>query len=126
MIEFRRDDAGSGPLITGFAGAHFRLDNGSIAASLILTPEKAVPLPFESLDALDTEALLTAIGMTVPPEFLLLGSGPGLRHPPAAFRRELAEQNIGIEVMDSKSAARAWGVLRAEERWIAAALLPFV
>jgi uncharacterized protein len=29
-------------------------------------------------------------------------------------------------VMDSRSAARTWGVLRAEERWIVAALLPLV
>jgi len=26
--------------------------------------------------------------------------------------------------MDSRAAARAWGVLRAEERWIVGALLP--
>jgi len=28
--------------------------------------------------------------------------------------------------MDSRAAARAWGVLRAEERWIVAALMPLV
>jgi uncharacterized protein len=27
-------------------------------------------------------------------------------------------------VMDSRAAARTWGLLRGEERWIAAALMP--
>jgi uncharacterized protein len=66
-------------------------------------------------DLLDTDPL---------PEFLLLGTGAGLRQPPRAFVRELEAKGIGVEAMDSRAAARAWGVLRAEERWIVAALLP--
>ena len=58
------------------------------------------------------------------PEFLLLGTGAGLRQPPRSFVREVEALGIGVEVMDSRAAARAWGVLRAEERWIVAALLP--
>lgn len=60
------------------------------------------------------------------PEFLLLGTGAGLRQPPRPFVRELEAKGIGVEVMDSRAAARAWGVLRAEERWIIAALLPLL
>ncbi len=60
------------------------------------------------------------------PEFLLLGTGAGLRQPARAFVRELEARGIGVEVMDSRAAARAWGVLRAEERWIVAALLPLL
>jgi uncharacterized protein len=33
-------------------------------------------------------------------------------------------RGLGVEAMDSRAAARAWGVLRAEGRWIVAALLP--
>jgi uncharacterized protein len=58
------------------------------------------------------------------PEFLLLGTGSGLRQPPRSFVRDIKARGIGIEVMDSRAAARAWGVLRAEERWIIGALLP--
>ena len=58
------------------------------------------------------------------PEFLLLGTGSGLHQPPRAFVRELENMGIGVEAMDSRAAARAWGLLRAEERWIVAALLP--
>jgi uncharacterized protein len=31
---------------------------------------------------------------------------------------------IGMAALDSRAAARAWGVLRGEGRWIAAALMP--
>lgn len=58
------------------------------------------------------------------PEFLLLGTGGGLQQPPRAFVRDVEARGIGVEVMDSRAAARAWGVLRAEERWIVGALLP--
>lgn len=58
------------------------------------------------------------------PEFLLLGTGSGLLQPPRVFVRALEGRGIGVEAMDSRAAARAWGVLRAEERWIVAALLP--
>jgi uncharacterized protein len=63
-----------------------------------------------------------ARGFTV--EFILLGTGPSLVFPPRALVRALEERGVGVEAMDSRAAARTWGVLRAEERWIAAALMP--
>ena len=38
--------------------------------------------------------------------------------------REIEARGIGVEVMDSRAAARTWGLLRGEERWIVAALMP--
>ena len=58
------------------------------------------------------------------PEFLLLGTGAKLVQPPAAFRRAMEEHGIGIEAMDSRAAARTLALLRAEERWVVAALYP--
>ena len=58
------------------------------------------------------------------PEFLLLGTGAELRRPPAAFRAAMDAAGLGVEAMDSRAAARTWGLLRGEERWIAAALMP--
>ena len=62
--------------------------------------------------------------METAPEFILIGTGAGLTRPPVALVRALEDAGIGVEAMDSRAAARAWGVLRAEERWIVAALLP--
>jgi uncharacterized protein len=59
-----------------------------------------------------------------PPEFLILGTGPAMAFPPRGLVRSLEERGIGLEAMDSRAAARTWGMLRGEERWIAAALMP--
>ena len=58
------------------------------------------------------------------PEFILLGTGPAIRFPARALIRALEARGVGVEVMDSRAAARTWSLLRAEERWIAAALMP--
>ncbi len=65
------------------------------------------------------------LGIAPSPEFLLLGTGDTLRRPAPAFIKTLEDRGIGAEPMDSRAAARAWGVLRAEDRWIVAALMPF-
>lgn len=124
MVELRREQAGSGPIVNGFAGRGFRVGKTVFDAGLMLTPENAVAWDVPEFDDLDADALLVALGLHPPPEFLLLGSGSAMRQPAPSFRRALEAQNIGLEVMDSRAAARAWGVLRAEERWIAAALMP--
>jgi uncharacterized protein len=77
-----------------------------------------------ALEALTLEHLDAVLRLQPRPEFLLLGTGATMRFPPRAFVRALDERGIGIESMDSRAAARTWGVLRAEERWIVAALMP--
>nr|WP_232307456.1 MTH938/NDUFAF3 family protein [Sphingobium chungbukense] len=77
-----------------------------------------------AIDALTVADLGDLFDLEIQPEFLLVGTGAGLRQPPRPFVRELEGRGIGVEAMDSRAAARAWGVLRAEERWIVAALLP--
>lgn len=124
MIELRRDPDAPGPVITGFSGNGFRVHDTVFPAGLMLTPERAMPWDAPEIGALtlaDVEVLLTLDPL---PEFLLLGTGGALVHPPRAFVRTLEEQGVGVEAMDSRAAARAWGVLRAEERWIVGAFLP--
>jgi uncharacterized protein len=123
MARLDRDDDPRGPVVRGFAAGGFVVD-GIVYPALHLTPlgaaQWAAP-PVEALAPADFEALLA---LDPGPEFLLLGTGPRLVHPPRALREALAERGVGLEVMDSRAAARAWGLLRGEERWIAAALMP--
>ncbi|MGF1550310.1 MAG: Mth938-like domain-containing protein [Sphingomonadaceae bacterium] len=120
---FDRDAPGEGPLVRGFAGRDFRIGEEIYHAALI-TPRGAQgwrPPPLERLAAADLEALLD---LDPAPEFVLLGTGASFALPPAALRLALEERGVGLEAMDSRAAARAWGVLRGEMRWIAAALMP--
>ncbi len=116
--------AGSGPLVRGFAADGGFVVEGRAHRALLLTPERAATWDSPALEALEPDHVAGALAMEPAPEFLLLGSGPTLRRPPPAFVRALEARGIGVEVMDSRAAARTWAVLRAEERWIAAALMP--
>jgi len=119
--KFERDPAASGPVVTGFASGGFVVDGG-VYRGLLLTPTRAeewAPPPLERLSLADLEPLLAEA-----PEFLLLGTGAAMGFPSRRLVRELEARGIGVEAMDSKAAARTWGMLRGEDRWIAAAIMP--
>ena len=116
-------DAVISAVISGFSGRGFRVDDG-VYEGLLITPQRAdgwSPPPLGQLTEADLAPLLT---LDQPPEFILLGTGDTLVRPPLALVKALSARNIGIEAMDSRAAARAWGVLRAELRCIAGALYP--
>lgn len=107
-----------GPVVTGFAGRGFRVDGELTTGGVLLAPEWWRPFDAEAWTA---EAVAPLVALR--PEFLLIGTGPTLVRPPLAFIAALEAEGVGIEAMDSRAAARAWGVLRGEGRWIGAALL---
>ena len=124
-MELPRDESGQGPIVTGFAGRGFRVRDDLFPNGLLLSPVRAMAWDdAPTVDALTLAALGDLLDGDPRPEFLLLGTGAGLRQPLRAFVRDLEAKGIGVEAMDSRAAARAWGVLRAEERSIVAALLP--
>jgi uncharacterized protein len=57
------------------------------------------------------------------PELVILGSGRMTRFPKSALIAPLIAQRIGFESMDTASACRAYSVLVAEGRRVAAAIL---
>ena len=122
-LGFERNPSASGPQVQGFSADGFSVDGQSYRA-VLLTPERAAawdpPAPAE-LGLADLEPLLA---LEPPPEFLILGTGPAMAFAPRALVQALEARGIGVEAMDSRAAARTWGILRAEERWIAAALMP--
>lgn len=117
-MKLDRGPKASGPIVTGFAGAGFKVDGQATAGGVLLAPEW-----WQAWDgALSVEALEPLAALA--PEFILLGTGATLTRPPRNLVQALDARAIGIEPMDSRAAARAWAVLRAEDRWIAAALMP--
>jgi uncharacterized protein len=119
-----REAAAAGPIVQGFAGRGFRVDGEVHAGGLWLTPEWARGWDAPAIEDLAPADVEPILALDPAPEFLLLGTGPTMRRPSPAFVAALEARAIGVEPMDSRAAARAWGVLRAEGRWIVAALLP--
>jgi uncharacterized protein len=118
-----RDEAPPGPVVQGFAAGGFRIQ-GQVHASVMLTPDAVLPWEAPTLAALTIADLEAVLALEPAPEFLVLGTGPTLRFPLRPLREALEQKGIGIEVMDSRAAARVWGLLRGEERWVVAALMP--
>ncbi len=117
-----RDRDAGGPIVHGFVGGGFRFADQRVLRAALVTVEEArewSPPPLAALDESALSALLAPL-----PEFVLIGTGAVLALPPRALVRALEARDIGMEAMDSRAAARAWGVLRGEGRQIAAALYP--
>lgn len=118
---FDRDPQAPGPVVQGFVRGGFSVD-GNVYRGLMLTPESAREWSPPALSGLTVGELEPLLGMD--PEFVILGTGPTMAFPPPPLARALEARGIGLEAMDSRAAARTWGMLRAEERWIAAAIMP--
>jgi uncharacterized protein len=124
MAKFSPDPVASGPAIRGITGGGFLIDADVYPDGALLTPDAARAWIAPAIDALDLAMLGDLLEREPTPEFLLLGTGAALRRPSAAFAKAIDARGLGLEVMDSRAAARAWGVLRAEGREIVAALMP--
>lgn len=112
---------GGGPMVQGLTAGGFRID-GTVFGAALLTVNGATawtPPALADLTAADLQPLIDAR-----PEFVILGTGAILVRPPANLVQALEASDLGLEPMDSRAAARAWGVLRGEGRVVAAALYP--
>lgn len=114
MAELRRERGANGPAVSGFRGRALLVDGVARAGGVILTPTSATDW--------DGVQFNLAADMTPPPEFILFGSGSMIEQPDRHIVTALEARGIGVEVMDTRAAARAWSLLRGEDRWISAAL----
>jgi len=117
------DRDAEGPVISGFSGRGFRVDGG-VYEGLLITPERADGWTPPPVAALGEGHLAPLLALDPLPEFIILGTGAAMARPSAALLAALSARGVGLDFMDSRAAARLWGVLRAERRWIGAALYP--
>lgn len=124
-MDLRREEVPGGPVVTGFSGRGFKVGERVYAHGLLIDPEGVVEWEAPAdIASLSVDMLGGLLDMDPRPEFLLLGTGAQLIRPSWAFVRAIEEQGIGVEAMDSRAAARAWGVLRLEQRQIVGAFFP--
>jgi uncharacterized protein len=119
-----RTPPAAGPIVQRLTADGFSIDGTAWRAAL-LTPERVFAWTPPALADLAEADLAPLIALDPAPEFILIGTGARHAFAPRPLAAALDARGIGIEAMDSRAAARAWGLLRAEGRWIGAALLPF-
>jgi len=103
--------------IDGYGPGFFRV-GGQVFNSAVLCSGAGV---IEWGGYRDTETLLTLAGQV---DVLFIGTGKDTLHVPTDFRTALETAGLGVEAMNSPSAARTYNVLLSEGRRIAVALLP--
>ncbi len=123
MPRWEQDNRGGGPVVQGFTARGFLVD-GNHYRGLLMTPERAEDWAPPPVAELTIDHLSAVLALDPSPEFLILGTGASIAFPPRPLMQALDQRGIGLEVMDSRAAARTWGMLRGEERWISAALMP--
>ncbi len=112
------------PSIDAYGEGGFRLDGARHEGSLLIVGDEARVWAVDSPEGLSVDALGPVFDAgRAEVEFLLLGMGPRNALPPRAIREALLAAGMGLEFMDTPSAARLYNVLTAEGRRVAAALI---
>ena len=114
--------AGGRPLIERYGAGGFRISGVIYAGPVLVFPDRTVAWE-AATPTLEGLAPLVAQGGI---ELVLVGLGR--RGAPVALglRAALKTYGIGIEAMDTGAACRTFNLLLAEDRLVAAALLPLV
>lgn len=108
-------------LITGYGNGGFKINGKFIPGSLIIFPEKTLPLAIDA-NAISLSSLQPVLDEGEV-ELLLIGTGKVMQPIDPAIRTALKAKNIASDVMDTGAACRTYNVLMSEERKVAAVLI---
>jgi len=116
--------ARNAPSIDAYGDGGFRLSTGRHEGSLVILNDEVRAWPVASLAQALPETLADVLAAGPRQvEFLLLGVGQANALPPRPLREALQRAGIGLEFMDTATAARMYNVFTAEGRRLAAALI---
>ena len=116
--------ARNAPSVDAYGDGGFRLSGARHDGSVLIVQDQASSWPVRSLAELTPEHLAQVIALGAREvEFVLLGVGAVNAQPPRAVREALSRAGIGLEFMDTPTAARTYNLLTAEGRRLAAALI---
>jgi uncharacterized protein len=109
-------------VIESYGASGFRVSGVVYDGAILVLPQATQGWTVAGLDDVSIANLAPIVDAAV--EILLLGCGRHLVQVPPALRRELRAHGIVIDAMDTGAACRTYNVLLAEDRRVAAALLP--
>lgn len=107
-------------LIERYAASGFRVSGVVFCGPVLVFPDRTMDWPDAAI-SWDGVAPVVAHGGI---ELLLLGLGSRMAPVPQVLRAALRAAGIALEAMDTSAACRTYNLLVAEDRRVAAALLP--
>jgi uncharacterized protein len=109
-------------VIESYGASGFRVSGNSYDGAILVLPQATHSWPVASLGDISAAALAPVIEAGI--QILLLGCGRHMLPVPPTLRQELRAHGVVIDAMDTGAACRTYNVLLAEDRLVAAALLP--
>lgn len=108
--------------IRAYQPGQIQVNDQVLTHSILISTDKLINnWPPQRLTELTCEHL--AIILTLHPTIFLLGTGAKLQFPPLEIYGDLINQQIGVEIMDTRAACRTYNALTAEGRNVVAGLL---
>ncbi len=111
-------------LIEAYGGGRFRITGIIYEFPIVVSRLRTVAWPVADVSELALAGVLAAFGDVPDFDILLVGCGPRMTLVAQAIRAEFRARGIVIEPMDTGAACRTYNVLLAEDRRVAAALIP--
>ena len=109
-------------VIESYGAGSFRVSGVMHQGAVMVLPLATYPWFAASMTEISLDNLAPVIEAKV--EILLLGCGPKMIRLAPAVRQSLRDHGIVADVMDTGAACRTYNILLAEDRRVAAALLP--
>ena len=111
-------------LIRSYGPGHFLIGERDWRSPVLVTPTVTSVWNVTRAEELLLDNLAPLRDAAVPTELLVLGCGPRAIFIKPDVRAALKAAGIALEVVDTGSACRIYNVLLAEDRRVAAALIP--
>jgi uncharacterized protein len=110
-------------VIDSYGARGFHVSGVGYAGAILVFPEGTEPWPVGGIAEV-TAASLAPVIARGSVQILLLGCGRRMQPVAPALRQALRQAGIVVDAMDTGAACRTYNVLLAEDRRVAAALLP--
>jgi uncharacterized protein len=110
-------------VIDSYGAAGFHVSGNGYTGAILVFPDRTAPWSVASFAEVTLESLQPVIEHGAV-QILLVGCGRRMLPVAPALRRALREAGIVVDSMDTGAACRTYNVLLAEDRRVAAALLP--
>jgi uncharacterized protein len=109
-------------VIDSYTAQGFRVSGVFHPGPVLVLPQASCAWPVTVFADITLESLAPVLAAAA--RILLLGCGARMVLLPASLRRDLRARGVVVDSMDTGAACRTYNVLLAEDRLVAAALLP--
>jgi uncharacterized protein len=122
-LKLHLSDATGRNAITGYGAGYVEVNRERYEKSLVVMPTRLdLQWRVSSGAEIAADSIRPLAGLEV--EIVLIGTGEHQRFPEPTALRPLVEAGIGFEIMSTPAACRTYNILVAEDRIVAAALIP--